>query len=182
LTISSKPALTLRDATHADLASINDMHVRSRASAYRGQIADHTLDVAMPATSPAMWAERLPRMLAGAGRIWIAQSHGLAIGFICVLAADAAGSVYVNNLHALPEHKGRGAGSALLDAAERWARGAGARRMHLNVLASNRPAIGFYESRGWRCVDRVEETWFDANVVALVYALDLEPVTAPARS
>ena len=177
-----KPPLTLRSATAADLALINDMHVRSRASACRGQIPDHLLDDRMPATSLALWQERLPRLLGGEGRVWIAESLGVPIGFICALAADAGGSVYVNNLHALPEHKGRGAGSALLEDTARWARSIGARRMHLNVLESNHAAIGFYESRGWRCVDRVEETWFDANVVALVYAIEVAPITASARS
>ncbi len=172
---SPHPPLSLREATAADLALINDMHVRSRAVTYRGQVSDHYLDVVMPVASLEDWARKLPEMLAGGGRILIAQSQGRASGFVCMLAADADGSVYINNLHALPEHKGRGVGSALLDAAEQWARACGARAMHLRVLESNKPAIGFYESRGWRCVERLEDRWGDSPIVALIYAIDLAP-------
>ena len=172
---ASKPSLTLRDATPSDVALIDTIHVRSRQVTYRGQVSDHYLDVVMPAASLEDWTRKLPEMLAGGGRILIAQSPGLALGFVCMLAPDADGSVYINNLHALPEHKGRGVGSALLDAAARWARAGGARAMHLRVLETNTPAIGFYESRGWRCVERLEDRWGDSPIVALIYAIDLAP-------
>lgn len=168
---STKPPLALRDATLADLATIDDIHVRSRRATYRGQVSDHYLDATMPAASRADWERRLPELLAGTGRVVIAEAGGAPIGFICALVPNAEGSVYVNNLHALPERKGLGAGSALLEAATRWAREAGARAMHLRVLETNAPAIGFYESRGWRCVERVEDEWAGEAIVALVYAI-----------
>jgi GNAT superfamily N-acetyltransferase len=163
----------LRDATLADLAAIDDLHVRSRRATYRGQVSDHYLDVTMPAASRADWAHKLPGLLAGGGRVLLAEVDGKAIGFVCAVAPDERGSVYVNNLHALPQHKGLGVGTALLDAVARWARGVGARAMHLKVLESNQAAIGFYESRGWRCVDRVDDAWAGEAIVALVYATGL---------
>ena len=173
MTTPPTPPFTLRDATLADLAAIDDIHVRSRRATYRGQVSDHYLDVTMPAASRADWERRLPELLAGAGWVLVAESAATAIGFACALAPDATGSVYVNNLHALPDRKGRGVGTALLDAAMRRARAAGASRMHLKVLESNRAAIGFYESRGWRCTGRAEDTWAGEPIVALVYAIDL---------
>ena len=170
---SSKPPLTLRDATIADLASINDIHVRSRRVTYRGQVSDRYLDVTMPAASLEDWQRKLPELLAGAGRVLIAEAEGEAIGFVAAIAPDAQGSVYINNLHARPDRKGLGAGSALLDAAAQWARANGARAMHLKVLETNTPAIGFYESRGWRCAGRVDDAWAGEKIVALVYAVDL---------
>ena len=165
--------LTLRDATLSDLALIDDIHVRSRRVTYRGQVSDHYLDVTMPAASLADWRDKLPRLLAGAGRVVIAQVDGAPVGFICAFAPDAQGSVYINNLHALPERKGLGAGSLLLAAAARWARERGAGAMHLKVLETNAAAIGFYESRGWRCVDRVDDEWAGEAIVALIYATPL---------
>jgi ribosomal protein S18 acetylase RimI-like enzyme len=165
--------LIVRDATLADLATIDDIHVRSRQAAYRGQVSDHYLDVAMPAASLQDWQRKLPQLLGGAGRVLIAQSGDEIIGFVAAFAPDERGSVYINNLHARPDRKGLGAGSALLDAAAEWARAIGARAMHLKVLETNAPAIGFYASRGWRCVDRVEDTWAGEPVVALVYATRL---------
>ena len=170
---STKPSLTLRDATPRDVATIDDIHVRSRRATYRGQVSDHYLDVTMPAASRADWERKLPELLAGAGRVVIAEADGTPIGFICALVPDADGSVYVNNLHALPERKGLGVGSALLDAAARWARDTGARAMHLRVLETNAPAIGFYESRGWRCAARVDDEWAGEAIVALIYAIAL---------
>ena len=170
---STKPPLKLRDATLADLATIDDIHVRSRRTTYRGQVSDHYLDVTMPAASRADWERKLPDLLAGAGCVVIAEADGAPIGFICALAANADGSVYVNNLHALPDRKGLGVGSALLDAATRWARETGAQAMHLRVLETNTPAIGFYQSRGWRCTARVEDEWAGEAIVALIYATDL---------
>ncbi len=170
---SSKPPLTLRDATLSDLALINDIHVRSRRATYRGQVSDHYLDVTMPAASLADWKKKLPELLAGAGRVLIAEADAAAIGFVCACAADADGSVYVNNLHAAPDRKGLGAGTALLDAVAHWARANGARAMHLKVLDTNTPAIAFYESRGWRCTARVDDEWAGEKIVALIYATPL---------
>ena len=170
---SSKPLLTLREAALADLAAINDIHVRSRQLAYRGQVSDRYLDVAMPVASLEDWQRKLPELLAGAGRVLIAECDGETIGFVAAFAPDEQGSVYINNLHARPDRKGLGVGSALLAAAAQWARASGARAMHLKVLETNTPAIGFYESRGWRCVARVEDTWAGEHIVALVYAVEL---------
>ncbi len=173
MSTSSKPPLTLRDATLADLAAINDIHVRSRRVAYRGQVSDHYLDVTMPAASLEDWQRKLPELLAGAGRVLIAESDGEPVGFVAVFVPDDAGSVYVNNLHARPDRKGLGVGSALLDAAAQWARENGAHAMHLKVLETNTPAIGFYESRRWRRVGRVEDSWAGETIVALLYAVEL---------
>ncbi len=173
MTSPARPAPALRDATHADVALIDDLHVRSRRATYRGQVSDRYLDVLMPAASRADWEDKLPRMLAGAGRVMIAELGDEAIGFVCAFAPDAHGSAYINNLHARPDRKGLGTGTALLEAATRWARASGARGMHLKVLSTNAAAVGFYESRGWRCIDRVEDKWAGEAVVALVYAVAL---------
>ena len=170
---ASKPLLTLRDATSSDIALIVDIHVRSRRVAYRGQVSDQYLDVTMPAASLDDWRRKLPELLAGAGRVMVEEADGVPIAFVCAFAPDAQGSVYINNLHALPERKGLGAGTALLDATALWARAVGARAMHLKVLESNAPAIGFYEKLGWRCIDRVDDAWGDTPIVALVYAIAL---------
>ena len=173
MTTSTKPPLTLRDARPDDLATIDDIHVRSRQLAYRGKVSDHYLDVAMPAASIEDWRRKLPALLAGGGRVLLAESAAETIGFVAAIAPDERGSVYINNLHARPDRKGLGAGSALLSGAAQWARAVGARAMHLRVLETNTPAIGFYESLGWRCVERVDDTWAGEPIVALIYAIEL---------
>jgi ribosomal protein S18 acetylase RimI-like enzyme len=49
-----------------------------------------------------------------------------------------------------PEHRRRGAGRALLEAAVRWSAERGARQVSLSVVTSNRAAIALYESAGFR--------------------------------
>ena len=170
---SSKPPLTLRIATLGDLAAIDDIHVRSRRVTYRGQVSDHYLDVTMPAASLEDWQRKLPQLLDGAGHVLVAEHDGEMIGFVAALAPDDAGSVYINNLHARPDRKGLGVGTALLEGAAQWARSKGARAMRLKVLQTNTPAVGFYESRGWRCVGRSNDVWAGEQIVALVYAVEL---------
>lgn len=55
----------------------------------------------------------------------------------------------IHDLVVLPEYRGRGIGSALLDEAERRARAAGSSRLTLEVLDSNRDAKRLYERCGF---------------------------------
>lgn len=166
-------AIALRPATLSDLALIDDIHCRSRRVTYRGHVSDHYLDVTMAAHSLADWQAKLPPLLADGGCVLVAESDGAAIGFACARPVDGDGIVYLNNLHALPERKGLGVGSALLAEVARHARASGARAMQLHVLESNTPAIGFYESRGWRPLGREDHEWAGETVVALLYELAL---------
>jgi ribosomal protein S18 acetylase RimI-like enzyme len=53
------------------------------------------------------------------------------------------------NLYVRPDYRGEGVGSALLDAAEAALASAGADVVALDVMASNRDAIRFYERHGY---------------------------------
>ncbi|RYF13139.1 MAG: tRNA (guanosine(46)-N7)-methyltransferase TrmB, partial [Comamonadaceae bacterium] len=166
--------LTVRSATRADAGLIADMHTRSRAVTYRGALRDAYLDDEMPIESRALWAARMPEVEAGAGAVLIAEREGQPIAFVCLREPDAERSVFIDNLHALPDRKGSGAGTALLQAAREWALARGARRMHLYVLDSNLAAIGFYESRGWQFIERKDDSMGGSAIVARVYALPLD--------
>ncbi|MGN6529776.1 MAG: GNAT family N-acetyltransferase [Burkholderiaceae bacterium] len=168
------PALALRPATPADAPLIADLHARSRASAYRGLLPDDYLDRAMPVEAAAHWTQRLPELAAGAGQALVAEIDGTPVGFVCMSAPDAQRSVYIENLHVMPGHKGGGIGTRLLAVAATWARERGATRLHLLVFEGNRAAIGFYESRGWRCVERLDDELGGHVLPALVYALPLD--------
>jgi ribosomal protein S18 acetylase RimI-like enzyme len=54
---------------------------------------------------------------------------------------------YLHALSAFPQHRGKGVGKALLQAALERARTAGYRELQLDVLADN-PAVGFYQAMG----------------------------------
>lgn len=119
--------LVLRDATPEDRDLIISMHVRSWMAAYRGLLPDAYLDRDIHAERAAHWATHLPELMQGAGRVVIALHGGEAVGFTCLIEPDEHGSVLVDNLHALPGHKGLGTGTAMLAEAIRWARERGAR-------------------------------------------------------
>ena len=57
---------------------------------------------------------------------------------------------YVNVLVVAEEAEGRGVGRALMDHAERWARGRGCLEVCLDVFADNAGAVAFYERLGYR--------------------------------
>lgn len=122
-------SLSFRRATLEDTALIASMHAQSWSTAYRGMLPDAYLDNEVKSERAAHWQTRMPEIEAGAGCVFITQQGDEPAGFVCVIAPDDAGSVLVDNLHTLPDHKGLGVGSAMLDEAERWTRLRGAREM-----------------------------------------------------
>ena len=172
--IQNGPTLRLRKATPADAPLVARMHAQSWAAAYRGILPDTYLDDEVPRERAAHWARRMDEIDAGDGLVLIAELDAAPIGFVCLANPDANGSVLVDNLHALPGYRGAGAGSAMLAAAQAWARERGARQLHLSVLEANRPAIGFYESRGWRFAARENDRMGGIDVISLVYTFALD--------
>lgn len=59
------------------------------------------------------------------------------------------------------EAEGQGLGRALLEAADRWGRAHGFRRLTLAVFTDNRRAREFYQRQGWR---PELETWYKSLV------------------
>jgi GNAT superfamily N-acetyltransferase len=165
--------LVLRRAGLADAAAIADIHCRSRQATYRGLLPDDYLDHRLPVEIGPLWEALLRELAQGAGVALIAERDAQAIAFVCVMAPDAEGGAYVDALHADPRHRGEGAGSALLEAAVRWARGRSARFMHLLVVEGNDAAMGFYESRGWRRGEHVRGTGHGMDTAAVRFELAL---------
>ena len=149
------------------------MHARSWASAYRGILPDDYLDREIHAERAAHWATRMKEIAKGAGRVLIAEHDGEAVGFVCMLEPDETDSVLVDNLHALPGHKGLGTGTAMLAEATRWARSRGARQLYLSVLEDNAAAIAFYESRGWQRAEREADHMAGVDLFSLRYVYPL---------
>lgn len=64
-----------------------------------------------------------------------------------VFARGPTGSV--GEVYVVPDHRGGGVATALLDAAEAWARERGCERVELSVNRKNESARALYESRGY---------------------------------
>jgi len=66
-----------------------------------------------------------------------------------------------------PGWQGRGLGTALLKAAEAWARERGATRMQLHVTAANTGAVRLYERLGYELDSLLMDKWLEGPVAAL---------------
>ena len=165
--------LSLRVANANDTPLIASMHARSWVSAYRGLLPDNYLDHGLSDERLAHWEARMKEIEAGAGSVFIAEHGGEPVGFVCVVEPDASGSVLVDNLHALPGHRGLGTGTVMLAEAAKWARTRGARQLHLSVLEQNAAAIAFYESRGWKFDAREADHMAGIDLFSLRYVFPL---------
>jgi len=163
----SLPVFHLRLAHLSESELIADMHVQSWRVAYRGMLSDAFLDRELEADRRSHWQAKMIEIKNGLGEVVIAEVDGQPRGFLCVIRPDEANSVLVDNLHALPGHKGLGIGTRLLKFAHDWALEKRASSLHLFVLEPNTAAQGFYASRGWSNVGPVPDHVGNASIVAL---------------
>lgn len=141
--------LSIRLATVADIDAI--------APLYRILFRE------MAALQPSLWrpAEMsrsfLVELIEGSrSDVLLAQWQGEVIGFAVLQDRDTPGFtciipgryLYLMDMVVAPEHRGKGAGSALLAAAEDWGKAHGAQWIELNVLAENENAKRLYERTG----------------------------------
>ena len=129
----------------------------------RGDV-DMLLAVQSSCPELAQWSKRdYEEMLESGVCGWVAwrtadtvSSAGLSsvpiAGFLTAQAA--ADEIEILNLGVMPEERRRGIGKGLLEAAFAWGAENRARRVFLEVRASNRAAIQFYEAFGFRVAGR----------------------------
>jgi ribosomal protein S18 acetylase RimI-like enzyme len=99
----------------------------------------------------AHWAERLAT---GAASEWnvplVAEQGGEFAGLVWGTIDPAAPeTAHVIQMWTAPEARGLGCGAMLLDAVVRWARGANARHVLLNVTCGDTPALRLYTRAGF---------------------------------
>lgn len=85
--------------------------------------------------------------------IFLAFDGSAAVGFTQLypsFSSVAMARIFIlNDLFVAPDARGRGVGSALLEAAARYGRGVGARRLVLSTEKTNATAQTVYEKMGW---------------------------------
>jgi GNAT superfamily N-acetyltransferase len=85
------------------------------------------------------------------GPVWVAMRRGVVLGTVAAVAKD--GSAYIRGMAVLPAARGSGAGTFLLNRAERWAASQGFNRVFLSTTPFLDPAIRLYEKSGFRRKD-----------------------------
>ncbi len=95
--------------------------------------------------------ELLPDGVATRGMVLlVGESDDEVAGIVWVGAAPRQQpGWWIYDIEVVPEHRGRGHGRALLDAAEREVRRAGVETIGLNVFGGNDAAWALYESAGY---------------------------------
>ncbi len=91
------------------------------------------------------------------GTLFVAEVDGEVVGFVNVLARvastdideDAYNYAYISDVAVRESHRGQGIGTALLAAAETYARDHGARWLRIDVLAAKEDAARLYRRTGF---------------------------------
>jgi ribosomal-protein-alanine N-acetyltransferase len=81
----------------------------------------------------------------------------------------------LRNIATDPAYQRKGFARALLKEGIRRLKEAGARRLFLEVRASNQPALAFYASSGFRVLSRRRDYYKDPFEDAVVMVLDVAP-------
>lgn len=110
--------------------------------------------------------EKLPGMLKGLANshVLLAMNHDQAVGAAVCLGGfstfKAQPVLNVHDLAVLPAHRGKGIGTALLDAAEARARELGCCKVTLEVIESNEGARRLYGRQGFESPSTNLATYF----------------------
>lgn len=150
------PPFTVRNAGARHVAAIRALAIAAWRDTYRGLLRPETIEAFLDAAySEQRLGERIREdlfLVAVRGDRILAYAD----------AIEQPDRVDLAAIYALPEFRGRGAGSALLD--EILARLPG-RPILADVLDGNRKGETFYEARGFEPVERLEGWLFGEPVV-----------------
>jgi GNAT superfamily N-acetyltransferase len=142
--------MTIRAAGLADADAIALLHAHSWQSAYRGILSDEFLQGALHESRRVLWHTRLSDFNRADQLILVDEQGGALRGFACAyLEADPEWGCLLDNLHVVPDLKGKGLGRQLMCAvAQQVLRSNPYGRLHLWAYEQNLAARRFYEHLG----------------------------------
>ena len=174
----------VRRANLEDVPRIAEINRLTWQRAYAGIVPAGYLDQLDPTVLQERWTERVTQETPGVHAL-VAELDGVLAGYIAVgpyrtqedaePGEDTAGWGEVFALYTDPDLQGRGAGTAIHDAALELLRAQRCHRAALWVLTANHAGRQWYAARGWR-PDGATSEWSDASEpleeVRLVRQLD----------
>jgi ribosomal protein S18 acetylase RimI-like enzyme len=138
-----------RKAKRTEADTIAHIHAKSWQTAYKGILTDAYLENDIWENRRQVWQKRFAEA-AKNEFICVAVERDVVVGFVCVYGeADDNWGALIDNLHVLPEIKGRGIGKRLMQEAAKWVtKKYSHSKIHLWVYEANDAARGFYEKMG----------------------------------
>ena len=100
-------------------------------------------------------------------RTWVAEADGEIVGFLVANGARARG-VHIITIDVVAAWRRRQVGSALMDAADAWARARRSASVSLEVAEDNLAAQRFYAQRGYQRVGRAENYYANGQSALLL--------------
>ena len=164
--------VTFRPATLADSQRIASLHTVSWRDAYRGILPDSYLAGPIAEERANLWRSRLSSPGGDRRYVLLAEAEGTLVAFVCVLLdEEPLWGAYLDNLHVLPELKGRGLGRQLFRRAAQWVMSNEPRwPIHLWVFEANDEARRFYAALGGEVVEhRLKRAPGGADISSLRY-------------
>jgi GNAT superfamily N-acetyltransferase len=142
--------MTIRRAAMTDARAIARLHADSWQSAYRGILRDEFLDGPVLEDRRRLWTTRLADAARADLLILLDDRAGKIRGFACAfLDADSEWGTCLDNLHVVPELKGKGLGRQLVaEIATEVLQHAARPLLHLWAYEQNFVARRFYERLG----------------------------------
>jgi GNAT superfamily N-acetyltransferase len=162
--------MTIRAADLADAGAIAQLHAHSWQSAYRGILSDEFLQGPLHENRRVLWHTRLSDTDRADQFILVDEEGGALRGFACAfLEADPEWGCLLDNLHVVPDLKGRGLGGQLMTAvAQRVLISNPDSGLHLWAYEQNLAARRFYERLGGIISERHAEIAPDGTEVNAV--------------
>jgi ribosomal protein S18 acetylase RimI-like enzyme len=133
----------VRDAQQRDVSDAARVKAAGWSDRYASEVPAPVL---APFVRPGFWRPRLVSLLGCPESFFLVDAadgevRGLAHGSL-------TGVPYLESLHVRAEHRRRGIGRELMCAVAGRVRARGARRLHLDVVSGNGPALHFYRRLG----------------------------------
>lgn len=141
--------VTLREATVNDSDSIALIHTISWQRNYQGILTDTYLQKQIAEDRMVYWRATLSKSNENRFTL-LAEESSQIIGFSCTYTNyDDQYEAYIDNLHVLPGHHGKGIGKKLVKQSARWVKNNSSNQsIYLWVWEANQAAQAFYKKIG----------------------------------
>jgi ribosomal protein S18 acetylase RimI-like enzyme len=141
--------MIFRNANNDDVEIIANLHSLSWQKTYRGSFTDDFLDNHVHENRKSAWTQKI-YYPSDNQFVILCEIDNLLAGFVCAFGNKSEEfGTYIDNLHVLPELKGKGIGKDLMKQVSSWSiQTYNQPKLYLEVLENNYTARGFYEKMG----------------------------------